>query len=158
MIRLRLPAGVTNWVAIVYSPVVEAIFSLHVLTQPRHHPLQHDWVRSCRQLPPELRRRIGEFAWAFDGYVPVLASPAGRYWSFEDELESLTALGEGQMRAELLRPFALEFPRTPEVLDHRGVRDLILQRATARGPGAVRLARSALEDPHAIWQQLAEVL
>jgi hypothetical protein len=51
VIRLGLPTKATNWLALVYSPVIEAIFSLHVLTQPRHHPLQHDWVRSSRRLP-----------------------------------------------------------------------------------------------------------
>ncbi len=158
MIRLQLPASVTSWIAIVYSPVIETIFSLHVLTQPRHHPLQHEWVRSTRQLPRELRRRIGEFAWAYDGYVPSLASPAGQYSSFEEELGSLRALGGSQLRMELLRPFALEFPRNPEMLDEPGVRDLVLERAAASGPGADHLARLALEDPAAVLQQLTEVL
>jgi DNA-binding transcriptional ArsR family regulator len=158
VIRLRLPARATNWIAIVYSPVIETIFSLHVLTQPRHHPLQHQWVRSARQLPHELRHRIGEFAWAYDGYVPALASPAGGYSSFEDELDFLRALGPSQLRMELLRPFALEFPRTPEMLEKSRVRDLILQRAAACGPAAGHLARLALEDPEAVFRQFAEVL
>ena len=158
MIRLRLPRGVTNWLAIVYSPVIEAIFSLHVLTHPRHHPLQHEWVRVTRRLPTELRRRIAEFSWAYDGYMPTLASPAGQYASFEDELESLRALGERQLRVELLRPFALEFPRTPGVLEEPNVRNLILERAIAHGADAERLARLALEDPRAVLSQFAEVL
>jgi len=158
VIRLRLPATATSWLAIVYSPVIEAIFSLHVLTQPKHHPLQHEWVRSARRLPPELRRRMGEFAWAYEGYVPTLASPAGEYRSFEQELDSLRGLADDQLRVELLRPFALEYPRSPEVLDEQDVRALVLERAAAYGPDAERLVRLTLEDPGEVLRHFIEVL
>jgi DNA-binding transcriptional ArsR family regulator len=158
VIRLGLPSSAANWLAIVYSPVIETIFSLHVLTKPRHHPLQHEWVRSSSRLPAELRRRIAEFAWAYDGYMPTLASPSGQYSSFDEELESLRALEEDQLRVELLRPFALEFPRSPEMLDQPGIRDLILSRAAASESSADRAVRLALEDPRAVLGQLIEVL
>ena len=32
--------------------------SLHVLVAPKHHALQHGWVRSMRKLPAALKRRI----------------------------------------------------------------------------------------------------
>ncbi len=158
MIRLRLPASPSSWLAIVCSPVIEAIFSLHVITQPKHHPLQHEWVRSTRQLPRELRRRIGEFAWTYDGYIATLASPLGDYWSFEEEIRSLSALGEDQLRVEFLHHFAGEFPRSDGFLDDHSILDLVLERAAASGPDAERLARQTLEDPGEVLRQFVEVV
>ena len=40
--------------AFAYSPLLEAVLSLHVLTVPKHHALQHQWVRAMRTLPPAL--------------------------------------------------------------------------------------------------------
>ncbi len=138
--------------------MIEAIFSLHVITQPKHHPLQHEWVRSTRQLPRELRRRIGEFAWAYDGYVATLASPVGDYSSFEEEIRSLSALSEDQVRVEFLHHFAGEFPRSGGFLDDHSILDLVLQRAASSGPDAERLARQTLEDPAEVLRQFIEVL
>ena len=47
-IRFVLPEQESESVAFAYSPVVEAVLSLHVLTEPKHHPLQHPWVRRAR--------------------------------------------------------------------------------------------------------------
>lgn len=41
-----------------YSPLAEAVFSLHVLRRPRHHPIQAPWVRRMRALPGPLRSAI----------------------------------------------------------------------------------------------------
>ncbi|WP_420711757.1 DUF5937 family protein [Streptomyces sp. NRRL B-24720] len=38
------------------SPLLEAVHSWHVLTDPGHHALHVPWVRRCRQLPATLRR------------------------------------------------------------------------------------------------------
>jgi hypothetical protein len=47
-IAFRLPASAAERVALSYSPTLEAVLSLHVLVEPKHHPLQHGWVRRCR--------------------------------------------------------------------------------------------------------------
>jgi hypothetical protein len=44
------------------------------LIEPKHHPLQHEWVRRMRKLPHDLRRDIQAFSFAYCGYIPeVLA-------------------------------------------------------------------------------------
>ena len=60
-IRFVLPEQESESVAFAYSPVVEAVLSLHVLVAPRHHPLQHAWVRRMRKLEPKLRAEIQAF-------------------------------------------------------------------------------------------------
>jgi hypothetical protein len=52
------------------SPLVEAVLSLHVLVEPKHHPLQHEFVRRMRALSPSLRRRIGELAFVYRRMMP----------------------------------------------------------------------------------------
>jgi DNA-binding transcriptional ArsR family regulator len=158
LIRVDLPRTAASWLAFAYSPIIEEIFSLHVITQPKHHPLQHDWVRSARQLPRELRRRINEFSFAYDGYMPNLLSPTGHYASFDSELESLRATDIQQIRGEFLRPFALEFPRDPHVLDSPEVQQVVLRRAADHGPDSERLIRLALDEPESLLDQFVQLL
>ena len=37
---------------------MEAVLSLHVLVEPKHHPVQHEWVRAMRRLSPALKREV----------------------------------------------------------------------------------------------------
>ena len=50
-IVFRLPPAAAERVAFSYSPAMEAVLSLHVLVEPKHHPVQHEWVRAMRRLP-----------------------------------------------------------------------------------------------------------
>jgi DNA-binding transcriptional ArsR family regulator len=75
-IRFVLPAQESESVAFAYSPVVEAVLSLHVLVAPKHHPLQHAWVRRMRRLDPKLRAEIQAFRFAYAGRWP--SSSCGR--------------------------------------------------------------------------------
>jgi hypothetical protein len=45
-IVFRLPPSAAERVAFSYSPVLEAVLSLHVLVERKHHPVQHEWVRT----------------------------------------------------------------------------------------------------------------
>jgi hypothetical protein len=65
MITFRFAADPAESIAFSYSPVVEAVLSLHVLTEPKHHPLQHPWVRKARALPAALKREIAAFGFAY---------------------------------------------------------------------------------------------
>lgn len=51
-IAFRLPPAAAEWAAFSYSLAMEAVLSLHVLVEPKHHPVQHEWVRAMRRLPP----------------------------------------------------------------------------------------------------------
>ena len=89
MITFVLPEGALERVAVAYSPLVEAFFSLDVLTEPKHHPLHHAWVRRARKLAPALRREIAFFSYYYDPYIPspIATYPTGDYPSFDAELE-----------------------------------------------------------------------
>ena len=88
MIRFHLPAGAVERVAFAYSPLFEAVLSLHVLVEPQHHPLQHEWGRRMRALPGRLRRDVHAFAFAYRGYIPQLLAPTAEptFAPFGDEL------------------------------------------------------------------------
>src|ERR671936_1738284 len=96
MIRFHLPASAVERLEFAYSPLLEAALSLHVLVEPKHHPLQHEWVRRMRALPAELKRELRRLRFLYDRTVPefLMQAPAGGYASFGDELEALGALDE----------------------------------------------------------------
>jgi DNA-binding transcriptional ArsR family regulator len=115
VITFRFVAEPAESIAFSYSPVVEAVLSLHVLTEPKHHPLQHAWVRSARDLPATLRRDIAAFGFAYRGFVPefLVPSPETGYRTFEEELAELDELDDATIALGFLRP----------LWDHRGERD-----------------------------------
>src|SRR5205823_1741615 len=88
LIRFRLPPEGEECLAFTYSPLLEAVLSLHVLVEPKHHPLQHEWVRRMRTLPADLRRRIRQLAFVYDRVVPEFLMPSADAGSasFEEEL------------------------------------------------------------------------
>jgi hypothetical protein len=63
-IVFRVPRAAVERVGFSYSPSLEAVLSLHVLVEPKHHPVQHEWVRAMRRLSPALKREIDVFAFA----------------------------------------------------------------------------------------------
>jgi hypothetical protein len=83
-IVFRVPASAVERVGFSYSPSLEAVLSLHVLVEPKHHPVQHGWVRAMRRLSPALKREIDVFAFAFRAYFPefFFPSPAGELLDF----------------------------------------------------------------------------
>ena len=118
-IRFSVPADdALDRIAFAYSPLQEAVLSLHVLVAPKHHPLQHGWVREMRRLPAALKRRISEFGFAYRWTMPgfVTASPEAEFSDFEQDLAEL-----GRHDAETL---ALDFLRP--LYDHGGRRDTSL--------------------------------
>ena len=95
-IRFRLPAEGAERVAFAYSPLLELVLSLHVLVEPKHHPLQQPWVRQMRALPAPLRREIGAFAFAYRSYFPgfLIPGPAGSNPTLDDVLGEPSEPGE----------------------------------------------------------------
>ena len=104
MITFRFAADPAESIAFSYSPVVEAVLSLHVLTEPKHHPLQHPWVRRARDFPAALKREIAAFGFAYRGFIPefLVPSPDTVYATFEDELGRPRAAGRPDRRPRVL--------------------------------------------------------
>jgi DNA-binding transcriptional ArsR family regulator len=159
-IRFHLPAFALERLAFAYSPLLEAVLSLHVVLEPKHHPLQHEWVRRMRSLPPALRRRIGDFAFAYRRTLPDLLapSPEAEFRSFEEELEALVARDESTLALEFLRPvYDHAGRRDQRLLSREAVRRQALDNAGALGTSA-HLASLIFDDPRQLALDFADLV
>lgn len=161
MIRFHLPAHAVDRVAFAYSPLFEAVLSLHVLVEPSHHPLQHDWVRRMRDLPERVRRDVHAFAFAYRGYIPELLAPAplAGYASFQDELARLRVQPAEAVALEFSVPLApVDVALDPHRLEDAATRELIASRGAALGRETGRLVRLLLDDPAPFAARFADFL
>lgn len=138
-IRVRLPNHAAEQIAFAYSPLQETVLSLHVLVEPKHHPLQHLWVRAMRVLPPALKRKIAAFSFLYRSYIPtfLLPSPTGPLQTFHEELATMCTLSQDLLRLGFTRHL-LDWPDPP---------------AESRS-----LTRQAAEEPVALAQRFAALL
>jgi DNA-binding transcriptional ArsR family regulator len=160
LIRFRLPPDAEECLAFTYSPLLEAVLSLHVLVAPKHHPLQHEWVRGMRALPARLRRRIKELGFAYDLLVPefLMPSPDAGYASFDEELDALGRIDDDTAALGFLRLF----------WDHRGRRDVrflhdpevrrAVEANAARRGADVRLVTMLFDDPRRLLASLSSLV
>ncbi|MFK0259338.1 DUF5937 family protein [Streptomyces sp. NPDC090445] len=85
------------------SPLLEAVHSWHVLTDPGHHALHVPWVRRCRRLPAALRGQMRRYGFVVADYIPAffecLADDHGQ--DFGDQLAAVRALPTEQLAAQL---------------------------------------------------------
>src|ERR1041384_4717107 len=76
-VRILVPETAGEHVALVYSPALEAVLSLHILVEPQHHPIHHEWVRAARRrLPADMKRLIAGFRFAHTSYLPPVLLPS----------------------------------------------------------------------------------
>ena len=162
MIGFRLPSSAAERVAFSYSPAMEAVLSLHVLVEPKHHPVQHEWVRAMRRLPPALKREIDVFAFAYRAYFPEFFFPsaAGELSDFESELRSLRGVDEQLVRLEFAIPLispqaGAGAQRDPAALETPDTRRL---RERAAEAGDETLARQLLDDPRGLLERFLGLL
>jgi DNA-binding transcriptional ArsR family regulator len=119
-------------ISFAYSPVLEAVLSLHVLTEPKHHPLQHPFIRDMQVLPVALRRDIERFRFVYAGYFPafVFPSASGVFHGFEAELDALADVDEDLARVEYTEMFAGdELRRDPALRREPAAQERILSEA-----------------------------
>jgi DNA-binding transcriptional ArsR family regulator len=161
-IRFRLPPDAAERVSFTYSPLFEAVLSLHVLAEPKHHPLQHGWMRAMRRLPASLKREIAAHSFLYRGTIAdcFLPADAAQYVDFETELRRLRTLPAGVLAYELTRPLYDHGGRRPRRvrLQDEAVRRGVLGGARRLGSGAERVARTLLEDPPAVAESVASML
>jgi DNA-binding transcriptional ArsR family regulator len=160
MIRFRFTADPAESIAFSYSPLLEAVLSLHVLVEPKHHPLQHPWVRRSRTLPAPLRREIAALSFAYDGFVPefLMPSPASLYRSFEEDLHELEQLDDSTLALGFLRPlYDHRGERDEALLADLAVREHVLGRAELAG-GDPELAALIFEAPRQLAKRFAALL
>ena len=98
-IRFELPEQQEGVVAFGYSPLLETVLSLHVLAVPKHHALQHGWVRAMRALPASLRREITTLSFLYRHTLPdFLLAPRSSPSTFS--AGSTTTEGERARRGD----------------------------------------------------------
>ncbi|MFI2189889.1 DUF5937 family protein [Streptomyces sioyaensis] len=168
-ITFRIPASGAELVGFSYSPAMEAVLSLHVLVEPKHHPVQHAWVRSTRALPAALKREIDLFSFAFRSYFPefFFPSPTGELLDFASELRRLRGADPDLVRLEFAVPLMgrshevgpggeATALRDPGALTEPAVRRHLQERAMAEADEAV--AGMLLDDPAALLERFLSML
>jgi DNA-binding transcriptional ArsR family regulator len=160
LIRFRFTGDPAESIAFHYSPLLEAVLSLQVLAAPKHHALQHGWVRRARSLPAPLRREIDALSFAYAPFVPefLTPSPGSGFRDFDEELRELEAFDDTTLALGFLR----------QLWDHRGERDEalladehirtdVLGRVTKAG-GDAEAARLIFDDPRSLARRLQALL
>src|SRR5215212_3514020 len=150
--------------AFAYSPLLEAVLSLHVLTVPKHHALQHQWVRAMRSLRPALKREIVALSFLYRWTLPdcILPSSVTSYDEFDGELAHLRALRPEVAAFEFLRPLwdhgGGVRPQRRRILRNADVRAKALRRAGTIGAGARRAANQLFDEPAELLERFAALL
>jgi len=137
------------------------VLSLHVLVGPKHHALQHGWVRDMRALDPELKRKIEAYAFLYRRQVPdlLLPSPRGRSSEWGDELERVRSWSPELLLAAFGRPlYDHGGTARPSTYGRPRVRKAALERARADGEEAAALAEELLDDPVRFTDGFLDVL
>jgi len=163
-IRFELADEQDGVVAFGYSPLLESVLSLHVLAEPKHHALQHQWVRAMRALPASLRREISALSFLYRWTLPdcVLPSADSGYDSFEVELDRLRRLRTDVVAFDLLRRLydhgGGARPARRRIFESPEVRATTLKRAAALGASARRAVALLFDDPARLVDRFASLL
>jgi len=162
VIRFRLATDEEGALAFACSPLLETVLSLHVLSEPRHHALQHQWVRAMRRLPPALKREIAALSFLYRWTIPnsVLPSADGGDDDFATELARLRALRTDAAAFELLRPIYDHGGRRTRkrLLADPDVRAAALRSSRRQGREAQRAAAQLFADPAVFAERFAALL
>jgi DNA-binding transcriptional ArsR family regulator len=161
MITLRFPERSEDLVSFEVSALLEAVHSWHVLVGPRHHALHLPWVRACRRLAPEARRRLRRIGWVVADYVPACFEVAAEHPDacFADQLERLAAIDPGDVAVELARTL-VDTSRWsgPELVGDGAARARALAELTVDDPWRAERLRRALTAPDEILDEVIAAL
>jgi len=153
-IRFHLATITNAQIACGYSPVLEALISLHSVLEPKHHPLQHPWARKTRSLPARLREDLRRFGFLFDGYAPNFFAPTPErpFPAFESELARIADLPVNEIVPEFEHSRRyVDLRRHPSGPARSG-------RLGSDAAERRRLAAAAVADPRAVLGQFLELL
>ena len=162
-IRFELEPGEEEALAFACSPLLETVLSLHVLAEPRHHALQHEWVRAARRLPSSLRREIAALSFLYRWTIPncVLPTASGSDEDFETEVAALRRLSVDVTSFELVRPLydhgGVQRHRR-RVLADPAVRAAAMKNAGRLGRASQRAAAQLFDDPAGFADRFARLL
>jgi DNA-binding transcriptional ArsR family regulator len=162
-IRIRIPESPNGLVHVAPAPLCEAVLSLHVLTHPKEHPLQHPWIREMRGLSAGLKREIRTFGFLYSFITCdfMLPERADAPQSFEEALAACAAMPVERAQYEIARPTFFYFEEDaggPESLEREEVRQQVVEWISRYGPDGGALARQLLDDPATVQARVVEML
>ncbi|HKP18244.1 MAG TPA: DUF5937 family protein [Gaiellaceae bacterium] len=161
-IRVRVPESPNGLVHVAPAPLAEAVLSLHVLMDPKGHPLQHPWIRRMRRLSPALKREIRTFFFLYSDITAdfMLPERAEATQTFEEALAAFAAMAPERAQYEIARPafFYMEPSAGPESLDQDEVRERIRRRLAYCDAGGPELAEQLFDDPAAVQARIVDML
>lgn len=163
-IRFELAPDEEGALAFGYSPLLETVLSLHVLVEPKHHALQHEWVRAMRSLRPALRRELAALSFLYRWTIPNHVLPSARtgYEDFATELARLRSVRTELAAFELLRSLydhgGRRRPAPRRVLADPAVRAQVARRAAQLGYDARGPVRLLFDDPARLSARFADLL
>jgi DNA-binding transcriptional ArsR family regulator len=137
------------------------VLSLHVLVEPKHHALQHGWVRAMRKLSSALRREIADLSFLYRWTLPNLVLPSATtpYEAFEVELARLRESRAHVAAVDLLRTlYDHGGTARRRILADTEVRAAALKQAGTLGRGAQRAASLLFDDPPAFVERFTALL
>jgi DNA-binding transcriptional ArsR family regulator len=134
------------------SPLAELCAVLHVIAEPGHHREQREWINSAvDRLPVELIHELRRMDYLFRTSRPDMFLPDRPRASIAAELDAIDRLSdEAWVSSALLTSSCGSIPLVDGAaspLSDAGVRQVVLDRARARGERAARFVETALTDP-----------
>jgi DNA-binding transcriptional ArsR family regulator len=162
-VPIRFRIGDSAEAGFALSPVSEATLSLHVLLFPKHHALQHPWVRAMHRVSPALKREIQALVWLYQDAMPdcILPSGIGDRPSFEEQLARIRALPEEVAVYDLARPLFFWVEANgggPDRLADPETQKLVLKRAATASPDTAEAAELIFADPGALRSRFLDLL
>ena len=149
-IHLQFGTLQVEQIAFGVSPAQEAVISLHVLSDPSHHPLHVPWVIQSRKLlSPALKAELDAFQILYKKWVVNLwePQPGLGFSSFEEELTALLNMPIETYTSQVFHILLREPAMHETVLYDDKVRDIMIEQATTHYPASLTIVRELLEDP-----------
>ncbi|MET8404367.1 DUF5937 family protein [Streptomyces sp900116325] len=153
MITLRFTEAAEEDIAFSVSPLLEAVHSWHVLTDPGHHALHVPWVRRCR--------RIREHGFVVADYIPAFfeSRASGHDADFADQLAAVRALPPALLAAELAQTLIDTTRHTGhDLVADPATRDAVLTEYRQSDPGRAARLDGILTDPLPVLNDALAVL
>ncbi|MFL6075813.1 MAG: DUF5937 family protein [Mycobacteriales bacterium] len=165
-LRLNFQHHAPDLVTFGFSPAHEALRSLHVLSDVKHHPLHISWaLRTRSRLSSELRDGIERFAFWYRDRPLVFRdiwSQSGA-WSWDAELSALRTAPVHQFAEQLIhgalvtRGLGHRVPLTAFRRD-ADLQRTALDRVEARHPASLPALRDLIADPERCRTRFADFL
>jgi DNA-binding transcriptional ArsR family regulator len=145
-------------VNLAYDALSEAAISLHVLADPKHHPLHAGWVRRTRSLSPQLRQQMRSLLPIFKNGLPGFLCPtrARGEASIDDGLERLVHVSPEVLFYEIAYKTILQMdPRPATPAAAMAAKDKVLAESDV---ASRRVLLDALQEPGVLVQRMRSLL